>query len=185
MPPSQNWISNWPSLTVFRIGKFKRNTKRAQFAVTIIAFNRQILKFSTPKYSNKLSACFHKAFSKYCNSCESARQKWSFCWTGKGYQGFPNSIKGWVEIPPSEGEWEILLGDFFYWLVGIWGGVHLTIKTFSRLQTTFCKYWTSIKIETSMTCVCKEYKVKIKMVQGQWLQLKRKFLLGYNIKIVI
>ena len=28
----------------------------------------------------------------------------------------------------------------------------------------------------------KDYKVKIKMLQEQWLQLKMKFLLGYNMK---
>ena len=42
-----------------------------------------------------------------------------------------------------------------------------------------------MKIRISMTCVWKEYKVKIKMVQEKWLQLKMKFLLGYNMKIVI
>ena len=31
----------------------------------------------------------------------------------------------------------------------------------------------------------KEYEVKRKMVQEQWLQLKLKFLVGYNMKIVI
>ena len=31
----------------------------------------------------------------------------------------------------------------------------------------------------------KEYEIKIKMVQEQWLQLKMKYLLGYNMKIVI
>ena len=36
-----------------------------------------------------------------------------------------------------------------------------------------------------MACVYKEYEVKIKMVQEQWLQLKMKFLLGYNMTIVI
>ena len=36
-----------------------------------------------------------------------------------------------------------------------------------------------------MTCVYKEYGVKIKMVEEQWLQLKMKLLLGYNMKIVI
>ena len=36
-----------------------------------------------------------------------------------------------------------------------------------------------------MTCVYKYYKVKIKMVQEQRLQLKRKFLLSFNTKIVI
>ena len=37
-----------------------------------------------------------------------------------------------------------------------------------------------------MTCVCKEYdEGKIKMIQEQRLQLKMKFTLGYNMKIVI
>ena len=36
-----------------------------------------------------------------------------------------------------------------------------------------------------MTCVYKEYEVKIKIVQKQWLQLKMMFLLDYNMKIVI
>ena len=36
-----------------------------------------------------------------------------------------------------------------------------------------------------ITCVYKEYKIKMKMVQERWLQLKMKFLLGYNLKIVI
>ena len=36
-----------------------------------------------------------------------------------------------------------------------------------------------------MTCVYKMYKVKMKVVQEQLLQLKMKFLLGYNVKIVI
>ena len=31
----------------------------------------------------------------------------------------------------------------------------------------------------------KEYEVQIKMVQEQWLQLKMKFLLGYNMKTVV
>ena len=36
-----------------------------------------------------------------------------------------------------------------------------------------------------MTCVSKYYEVKTKNVQEQRLQLKMKFLLGYNIKVVI
>ena len=36
-----------------------------------------------------------------------------------------------------------------------------------------------------MACVWKEYVVKMKMVQEQLLQLKMKFLLGYNMKIAI
>ena len=35
-----------------------------------------------------------------------------------------------------------------------------------------------------MTCVSKEYEIKTKMEQKQWLQLKMLFLLGYNLKIV-
>ena len=38
-----------------------------------------------------------------------------------------------------------------------------------------------------MTCVYEVYEFKIKMAQEQWLhlQLKRKFLLGYSMKILI
>ena len=35
-----------------------------------------------------------------------------------------------------------------------------------------------------MTCVYKEYEVKIKMVPEQWLWLEIEFLLDYNMKIV-
>ena len=71
---------------------------------------------------------------------------------------------------------EILLGKFFYWVVGTWGGVILTIWIFSKLKTTFYKYWTTwIKIKVTMTCVYKEHKVKTKMVKEQWLQLKWSF----------
>ena len=42
-----------------------------------------------------------------------------------------------------------------------------------------------LNIKISMTCVFKENEVNMKMVQEQWLQLKIKFLLGYNMKIAI
>ena len=42
------------------------------------------------------------------------------------------------------------------------------------------EYW--LKSKLAWHLVYKEYKVKI-MVQEQWLQLKMKFLLGYNMKI--
>ena len=51
-------------------------------------------------------------------------------------------------------------------------------RNFSKLKTALCEYWTSIKTKISMICVLKEYEVKTKMVQEQWLQLKR-FLLGW------
>ena len=82
-------------------------------------------------------------------------------------QDFPNSVKGWGGEggpPLVEGEWEILLG----------------------VKTSFCKYWTSIKIKISETCVYKEYEVKIKMVQyliGAMVKMKMKFLLVYYMKI--
>ena len=41
-----------------------------------------------------------------------------------------------------------------------------------NLKTKFWKYWTSIKILISMTCV-----YKIKVVEEQWLQLKMKYLI--------
>ena len=89
------------------------------------------------------------------------------------------SVKEWGA------ERETLLGDF---CVGWWEPEEewfWPIKPFSKLKTTFCKYWTLIKIKISLACVYKEYEVKVKMVQEQWLQLKMKFLLGYSMKIVI
>ena len=35
-----------------------------------------------------------------------------------------------------------------------------------------------------MTCMYKKYRVKLKMVQEQWLQLKMKLKFVYNIKVV-
>ena len=63
-------------------------------------------------------------------------------------------------------------------------GEHLRRSAFDHLNhfqiktTSFWKYRTS-------TCVYKEYKVKVKMVQEQWLQLKMKFLLVYYMKMFI
>ena len=68
-------------------------------------------------------------------------------------------------------------------MVRTWEEVILTIRTFLKLKITFCKYWTSIKIEISITCLYKEYEVKIKIVHERWLQLKMKLLLIYNNKI--
>ena len=51
-------------------------------------------------------------------------------------------------------------GKFYWgvicWAVGIWVRMSLTIEPFSKVKTTFCKYWTWIKIKISMTCVCRE-----------------------------
>ena len=55
-------------------------------------------------------------------------------------------------------------------------------EPFSKLKTTFCEYWTAIKI--NMTCVSKVYEIE-KMEQEQLLQLKMLFLLGYNLKFFL
>ena len=57
-------------------------------------------------------------------------------------------------------------------------------RSFCTLVSTFCEYWTSIKIKINMTCVSKEYEIKT-MEQEQCLQLKMLFLLGCNLKVVV
>ena len=66
------------------------------------------------------------------------------------------------------------LGEFFYRVVRTWGEVILTIGTFFKAKKSIL--WTlNIKIKINMSCVLKEYKIKTKMVQEQWLS---KFLVG-------
>ena len=69
-------------------------------------------------------------------------------------QGFPNRFKGWK----------------FCWFIILLGGGTLSsdwqIKPFSKLETSLCKYWTSIKTKVSMRCMYKKYKDKITMVQA-------------------
>ena len=75
-------------------------------------------------------------------------------------------VTGWRE--PEE-EW-------FWWF-----------EPFSMLKTAFHECWTSIKIKINMTCVLREYKIKTKMEQGQWLQLKCCFywVITFNYKYII
>ena len=72
----------------------------------------------------------------------------------------------------------------FYFLVldYLQSWVILTIWTFFEAKNSFL-WILNIKIKISMTCVSKEYEIKTKMVQQQWLQLKM-FWLSYNLKIV-
>ena len=60
-------------------------------------------------------------------------------------------------------------------------------EPFSMLKTAFHECWTSIKIKINMTCVLREYKIKTKMEQGQWLQLKCCFywVITFNYKYII
>ena len=106
-----------------------------------------------------------------------------------GFQGFPNSAKGWGERPTPlvEGEWEILQGS-----ISFSGGGHLRRSAFDHSNLFQGKKHTSVnqlkfkhqlKLKLARpSCVYKEYEVKIKMVQEQWLQLKMKFLLVYYMK---
>ena len=93
-------------------------------------------------------------------------------------QGFPNSGEGW-RVGNFTGGW------LFYRMKENWGGVILTIQTFFEAKNSFLWYWTSIKIKINLTCVSKEYEIKTKFEQEQWLQLKLLFLLGYDLKIVV
>ena len=85
--------------------------------------------------------------------------------------------------PPIVGDWNFAGGIFTGWWKPeeewFWRS-----EPFSKLKTAFCEDWTSIKIKISMTCVSKEYEIKTKMVQEQWLPLQM-LLLSYNLKIVI
>ena len=59
----------------------------------------------------------------------------------------------------------------------------MTIQTFFKAKNNILQ---TLNInQKSKINPYKEYEVKIKMVQEQWLQLKMKFLLGYNMKTVI
>ena len=90
-----------------------------------------------------------------------------------------------LRVRREKGRWELFLRrGIFYREVEIWWGVIFTIRAFSKLKTTFCKYWKLIKMKVIVTCVYKEYKVKIKKVQEHWIQLRMKFLLGYKMKIL-
>ena len=72
-------------------------------------------------------------------------------------------------------ESEILLGwNFFTRWSEPEEGVVLKFQTFFKA-----------KIKINMTKVSKEYKIKTKIEQEQWLKLKMLLLLGYNLKIVI
>ena len=53
--------------------------------------------------------------------------------------------------------------SIFYWAVGIWGWVILTIWAFHKVKT-FCKQWTSIKVKISKNYLYKEYEIQ-KMVE--------------------
>ena len=64
-------------------------------------------------------------------------------------------------------------GEIFYQVVGIWGGVILTIQTFFKAKRKQHSVNTEIQLfKITMTCVYKEYEVKTKLVQQQGLKLK-------------
>ena len=126
--------------------------------------------------SFKLSLRDHKHIWSSCIS--SIFQPQGFANSGKGERGggkFPTVGRGDRKLHWGEffmGWWEPE-EEWFSWF-----------KPFSKLNSAFYEYWTSIKIKISMTCVFKEYKIKTKMVKKHWRHLKM-FLLGCNLKIVI
>ena len=85
---------------------------------------------------------------------------WEGGWVG---MGVIRNFAGWRKGIFFTGGWEPQ-EEWFWWF-----------QPFSKLKRAFCEYWTSIKIKVSMTCVSKEYEIKTKMVQKQWLQLKIMF----------
>ena len=80
----------------------------------------------------------------------------------------------------SRGTGKFIWGDFSVVWLESGKECFSSFKPFLKSKTTFCNYWTLIKIKISMTCVYKEYEGKIKMEQEEWLYLK--FLLHYNMK---
>ena len=96
------------------------------------------------------------------------------------YRVFQMAVKG-----RGEGNQNFHWGDFFtgwrepeeewFW----------RFEPLTKLKTSIFEYWTSVKIKINMTDVSKEYEIKTKMEQEQWLQLKLLFLLGCNLKVVV
>ena len=68
-------------------------------------------------------------------------------------KGFPNMVGG---IPL---HWREMGNFVIYLMVETWGKVVLTIWTFLKPKTAFCKYWMLIKIKIGLTC---EYKLRCK-----------------------
>ena len=60
-----------------------------------------------------------------------------------------------------------------------------TIQTYFNAKDNILYIFNINKTQISMTRVSKYYEAKIKNVQEQRLQLKMKFLLVYNMKVVI
>ena len=97
---------------------------------------------------------------------------------------FPKVLRSRQENPLSRG-----IGNVAWGMFSMSGGSlprsNLNIWTFLKLKTRFFKYWISIKIKISLTCMYKDYKFEIKMVQEQWLQLKMKSFWRSDMKIDI
>ena len=84
-------------------------------------------------------------------------------------------------VSPHWGRWIIYFARRENFFPRWWGPEEWfwRFKPLSKLKTA------SFRIKISLTCVYKEHEIKTKMVQEQWLQLKMKFSLGYNMKIII
>ena len=66
----------------------------------------------------------------------------------------------------SRGELEILLGEFFYRMVGTWGGVILTNQTICKAENRSVDTEHQLKSKLAWP-VCPKYKIQTKMVHDQ------------------
>ena len=88
--------------------------------------------------------------------------------------------------PPSGGlESEILLGENFLPSEGNLRRSDFDDSNRFKAKNSFPWTLNINYIKINMACVSKEYEIKTKMEQEQWLQLKKLFLFGYNLKIVL
>ena len=99
---------------------------------------------------------------------------------------FPKQYEGGGRKSPSVARkmGNFAVGESFIKWVGIWQGMILTIWTIFKAKKHSVNIEYRLKSKLAWL-VCAEYKLKIKIVQEQWLQLKMKFFLDYNKKIVI
>ena len=73
---------------------------------------------------------------------------------------------------PNGGDRKLCYGEFFYWVVGIWGVISI-ILTFVKDKKQHSVYTEhQLKSKLAWPVCIKSMEVKLKMVQDQWLQQK-------------
>ena len=107
-------------------------------------------------------------------------QKSSFCANGK-FIDLEMVLRGRAFSPI--GAMRNFARRIYFWVVGIWQGVFLTIWTFSKANKNIILYILYLKPKLAWPVCTKS--IKIKVVQQLLPQIKMRFLLGYNIEIVM